>query len=334
VVFVDPSSDELDRSLRDALTAQLSGGPVALVFEHFAEGSAPLGRRMSEARALAASHHARGVFWIDTQADGDWLLYLAEPGGERTLVRRIEVEANGTDAAVEAVAVITRQSTEALLIGGTIGMAEVAHEAPAPKVIPPTSTEEPQTPAPRPSPPAPTRPSFRGISLATAYAGDFPADAIGWNSGLSLSAAYHLAFGLYFAAGYTFIRDTQLDVSPILLRITRNPFYGEAGYSFGHGPVVVSLGGRVLVELLGRHAVSTSGSFSGTPDSTRTTVYLSPRARIDIGLSPALALYGALGADFGLNRFSFVSRVDGGDRVLLEPNVVRPAVELGLSFWP
>jgi hypothetical protein len=335
VVFVDPSSDELDRSLRDALTAQLSGGPVTLVFEHFTQGSATLGRRMSEARALAESHHARGVFWIDTQADGDWLLYLAEPSGERTLVRRIEVEANGTDAGVEAVAVITRQSSEALMSGGVIGMAEVPRDTRPPRVAPPTPPVEPQTPPAPPAPRArPSHPNFHGLSLATAYAGDFPADAIGWNSGLALSAAYHLSFGLYVAAGYTFIRDTQLDASPILLRITRNPFYAEAGYSFGHGPIVFSLGGRVLIELLGRHAVSTSGSFSGTPDSTRTTVYLSPRARIDFGLSPALALYGALGADFGLNRFSFVSRVDGGDRVLLEPNVVRPAVEVGLSFWP
>lgn len=333
-MFVDPPSDELDRSLRDALTAQLSGGPVALVFEHFAAGAAPLGRRMSEARALAEAHHARGVFWIDTQADGDWLLYLAEPGGERTLVRRVEVEANGTDAAVEAVAVITRQSSEALLSGGTIGMAEVPRETRAASVAPPTPPPEPETPPP-PAPRVPkSYPTFRGLSLSTAYAGDFPTEVIGWNSGLALSAAYHVPFGLYVAAGYTFIRDSQIEASPILLRITRNPFYGEVGYSFGHGPVIFSLGGRILIELLGRHAVSTSGSFSGTPDSTRATVYLSPRARIDFGLSPALALYGALGADFGLNRFSFVSRVDGGDRVLLEPNVVRPAVELGLSFWP
>jgi hypothetical protein len=332
---VDPVSDELDRSLRDALTAQLSGGPVTLVFEHFTDGTAALAHRMSEARALAESHHARGVFWIDTQADGDWLLYLAEPGGDRTLVRRIEVEANGDDAAVEAVAVITRQSSEALLSGGTIGMEEVRRDThPAASTEPPTSSREPE-PSPPPTPHASrSHPSFRGLSLSTAYAGDFPADAIGWNSGLALSAAYHLTFGLYFAAGYTFIRDSELEISPILLRITRNPFAAEVGYSFGHGPVVVSLGGRFIIELLGRHAVSTSGSFSGTPDSTRTTVYLSPRARIDIGLSPALAVYGALGADFGLNRFSFVSHVDGGDRVLLEPNVVRPAAELGLSFWP
>jgi uncharacterized membrane protein (DUF4010 family) len=170
--------------------------------------------------------------------------------------------------------------------------------------------------------------------LSAGYAGDFPGSTIGWDSGLALSGGYHFAFGLYFAGGYTFIRDSQLEESSIVLRITRNPFYFETGYSFGHGPVVFSLGGRVLFELLGRHAVATTGAFSGTPDSTRMTVFLSPRARIDVGLLPTLALYGSVGADFGLNRFSFVSRVDGGDRVILEPNAVRPAIEVGLSFWP
>lgn len=334
-MFVDPPSDDLDRSLRDALTAQLSGGPVTLVFDRFADPSnAPLGRRMSEARALADAHHARAVFWIDTQSSGDWLLYLAEPSGERTLVRRIEVEANGTDAAVEAVAVITRQSSEALLSGGTIDMDGVPRSAPKPPDVQPTSPSEPAPPPAHALPASRGHLRFRGFSLSAAYAGDFPANAIGWDSGFALSAAYHLAFGLYFAGGYTFIRDSEIEASSIILRITRNPFYIEGGYSFGHGPVVLSLGGRVLLEFLGRHAVSTSGSLAGTPDSTHSTVFLSPRARIDVALSPTLAAYVSLGADFGLNQFSFVSRVDGGDRVLLEQNVVRPALEVGLSFWP
>ena len=333
VVFVSPSSEQLDRSLRDALSAQLSGGPVTLVFEHFAETDAPLGRRMSEARAYAESHHARGVFWIEAQPDGDWLLYLTEPDGERTLVRRVEVEANGTDAAVEAVAVITRQSAEALLGAGGIGMRATSERVPASSAMQPAPTHEPGAKATSP-PAARGHLMFRGLSFSAAYAGDLPASAIGWDSGLSVSVAYHVAPGLYGAAGYTFFRDSQLEASSIVLGITRNPIYVEGGYSFGHGPVVPSVGGRVIVELLGRHAVSTSGSFSGTPDSTRASVFLSPRARIDCAISPGLAVYGSVGADFGLNRFSFVSRANGMDRMLLEPNTVRPAVELGLSFWP
>jgi hypothetical protein len=336
VVFVDPPTEDLDRSLRDALTAQLSGGPANLVFDHFEEDNAPLSRRMFEARSLALSHQATGVFWIDAQSGGDWLLYLSEADGERTLVRRIEVEANGAAAAVEAVAVITRQSTEALLAGGTIGMQTVS-APPAPTSAPPPlpSANEPEPPvAP---PPVVHRPvlSPAGLSFSVAYAGEYPASALGWQSGLTARASYRLPVNVYVAAGYTFFRDAELDASPLVLRITRNPFYVEGGYTFGHGRWVPSIGGRAIVELLTRHTLSTSGTLASTPDATRASVLLSPRLRLDYVFSPSLALYGAAGADFGLNRFSFVSRAAGaGDRVLLEPDIVRPSIELGLSFWP
>ena len=335
VVFVEPSSEELDRSLRDALTAQLSGGPAELVFDHFSEPSAPLRRQMSEAETLAHAHAASGVFWIDAQPDGDWLLYLSEPGGERTLVRRIAVEASGTAAAVEAVAVITRQSADALLAGGTIGMQSVSPRPVAPEATPSTSANEPETPpSVAPARKRPSSLSHQGISLSVAYGGDYVAKAVGWQSGVSVAGGYRFPFGFYLAGGYTFFRDTELDATPLVLRITRNPLYLEAGYSFGHGRWVPSLGGRAIIESLSRHTVSTSGSLAGTPDNTRTDALLSPRLRLDFALTPGLAVYGAIGADFALNRFSFVSRVGGGDAVLLEPNIVRPSIELGLSLWP
>jgi len=339
VVFVDPPSEDLARSLRDALTAQLSGGPASLVFDHFAEDPAPLRRHLSEAEALARAHAAAGVFWIDAQPDGDWLLYLSEPDGERTLVRRVEVEANGAAAAVEAVALITRQSTEALLAGGTVGMQPVNDSS-----IPRSATPVPRTPEPEPelAAPAPTPEqnkkrgvrSLSGPSFSAAYAGEYPAKALGWQNGLAVSGGYRFAVGIYVAAGYTFFRDAEVDVPPLILRITRNPFYLEGGYAFGRGRWVPSIGGRVIMEPLGRHTLSTSGAFAGTPDSTRVGVLLSPRVRVEYVLSAALAVYGTVGADFGLNRFSFVSRVGDTNRVLLEPDIVRPAIELGLSFSP
>jgi hypothetical protein len=85
---------------------------------------------------------------------------------------------------------------------------------------------------------------------------------------------------------------------------------------------------------LGRHAVSTSNSFLAEPDRTRAVVLLAPRVRGDLLLTAALSTYLAAGADFSLNGFSFVSRGDGPDRVLLDPLLVRPALELGLTFRP
>jgi hypothetical protein len=334
VVFVAPSSAELDKELRDALSAQLSGGSAELVFDRFTADAAPLRRQMQEAAALARTHRAAGVFWLDTQPSGEWLLYLADPGGDRMLVRRIDVEPGAIAAGVEAVGVITRQSSDALLSGGTIGMQTVPTPA-----VPSPPTKAIQPPAPSGPPPdraknRPPPPFFTGLSFSVAYAGDLPAKEIGWQSGLALSVAYRFPPGLYLDAGYTLLRAVDIASDPIVLRLTRSPIHIEGGFGFGHGRLVPGVGGRGTVELIDRHAFSTSGALTGTPDSTRAVVLLSPRVRLDYAFSLTLSAYLSGGVDFALNSFSFVSRVAGLNRVLLEPHEVRPSIELGLSFWP
>ena len=331
IVFVEPSSPELAKQLRDALTAQLSGGSAELVFDRFTAEAAPLRRQMEEASALARTHNAAGVFWLDAQPTGEWLLYLADPGGDRMLVRRIEVESGAIAAGVEAVGVITRQSSDALLAGGTIGMQTLS--APGNPKPPNDLPPPPDSPPPR-AKDRPPQTFLSGPSFSVGYAGDLPGKQIGWQSGLALSVAYRFSPGIYVDAGYTFLRAVDVASEPIVLRLTRSPIHIEGGYAFGHGRLVPSLGGRATVEILGRHAFSTSGSFTQTPDSTRAVVLLSPRIRVDYAFSSTLAAYLSGGVDFALNSFSFVSRVAGPDRVLLEPLEIRPSIELGLSFWP
>lgn len=331
VVFVEPASEELDASLRDALTAQLSGGSAEVVFEHFTQEGAPLRTQVSEARSLAHAHDASGVFWLDSQSDKDWLLYLTEPDGERVLVRRVEIEAGGTAAAVEAVSVITRQSSDALLAGQTIGM--------TPVTLPPVVTPPPDRSVSPPAhsaivPLAPAEPTRRSVSISVGYTGDYASQQLGWQSGIGVGLGYTFDVGVYVAAGGTLIPGTDVAASPAVFRLTRVPLYVEGGYSFGKARFVPSLGVRAMVELLGRHAVSTSNSFLAAPDSTRAVVLLAPRARGDLLLTAALSAYLTAGADFALNKFSFVSRGDGPDQVLLKPLLVRPALELGLTFRP
>jgi hypothetical protein len=332
IVFVEPSSPELEKQLRDALTAQLSGGAAELVFARFTAQAAPLRQQMQEATALAKTHNAAGVFWLDAQSSGEWLLYLADPGGDRMLVRRIEVESGAIAAGVEAVGVITRQSSDALLAGGTIGMQTLA--APGNPKPPNDLQPPPDSTAPPRAKDRPPRPSLSGLSFSVGYAGDLPGKQVGWQSGLALSVAYRFSPGIYVDAGYTFLRAVDVASDPIVLRLTRSPVHIEGGYAFGHGRLVPSLGGRATVEILGRRAFSTSGTFIQTPDSTRAVVLLSPRIRVEYAFSSTLAAYLSGGVDFALNSFSFVSRVAGPDRVLLEPLEIRPSIELGLSFWP
>ena len=64
VLFVAPPLGEVPDTLRDALSAQFSGGESVLEFEHFTADASTLRRQVQEARKLAASHHAVGVFWL------------------------------------------------------------------------------------------------------------------------------------------------------------------------------------------------------------------------------------------------------------------------------
>src|SRR6185503_11183674 len=141
-------------------------------------------------------------------AEKDWLIYLAEPHGERVLVRRIPVGADGTVAAVEAAAVITRESTEALLAGQKIGMEPIV--MPAEPGAPPAPATPTQPSAPRPRTPAAPEPRH-GVVLSLAYYGDGFARRIPWQSGVRLSAVFRSSLGLYAGLGY--VRYSEVNIN-------------------------------------------------------------------------------------------------------------------------
>ncbi|MBM4362832.1 MAG: hypothetical protein FJ104_09140, partial [Deltaproteobacteria bacterium] len=134
VVFVEPAGGSVDPELRAALEAQLATSAVPLSFVRFAAPLPTLREQVAAARALAAGREVAGIFWLDDRAGDDWMLYLAEPDGDRVLVRRIEVDRGNLGAASEGSAVILRDSATALLAGSTLGMQPLALEpAPAPR---------------------------------------------------------------------------------------------------------------------------------------------------------------------------------------------------------
>jgi hypothetical protein len=333
VVFVAPAVGELDDALRDALSAQLAGAEATLLFERFSADASTLRRQVTEARRLAAAHHAVGVFWLDASADKDWLLYLAEPGGDRILVRRITVESNGSAAATEAVAVITSESSQALAHGETIGMQPVVlpaepHPAKSAGVTPPP-VASPTRPGPRAEPPQRVR-LFAGL----AYYGDGPAQEIRWQSGARLSLGLRFPNGLYLNGGYLFFKEATVRGRELSFQVSRSPVDLGLGLALGRNRWRPALELRVVGDILARQVVSTGTTFQATPDATRVMIFVSPRARLDYAISAVLGAYLAGGLDAALNSFSFVSRVDGQDRPLLRPAAVRPAFEVGASFTP
>lgn len=337
VVFVAPAAGELPDALRDALSAQLAGADTELRFERFSSDASTLRRQATEARTLAAADHALGVFWLDAPADKDWLLYLAEPGGDRVLVRRVTVEAGGVAAATEAVSVITSESSVALARGQTIGMQPVALPPEPPPPSPPSAGTAPPPPAGPASPPArpapgPETPSAGRWFAGLAYYGDGLAKEIRWQSGARLSLGVHLPHGLYLNAGYVFLKEATVRGAALTFQIARNPLDIGLGIALGRNRWRPSLEVRGLVEVLSRQSIATGTELEATPTATRVMIFVSPRARLDCTISQGLGAYAAVGIDVATNPFFYVSRVGGQDQPLLRPSAVRPAIELGASF--
>ena len=328
VVFVVPAVGGLEDALRDALSAQLAGGETELLFERFSPVASTLRRQVTEARTFAATHHAVGVFWLDAPEEKDWLLYLSEPEGDRVLVRRIAVETNGVVAALEAVAVITAESSLALGQGETIGMEPVQ--------VPPEAIETPEPAEPRASRPVRrpgAQPSVgKRLFVGLGYYGDGPAREIPWQSGIRLSAGVRFPSGLYLNGGYLFFEQATVRGSQLTFQVTRNPVDLGLGVAFGRKRWVPAIELRGFGDILTRDSISTVSTLQAAPKSTRVMIFVSPRARLDYVISASFGVYGAAGMDFALNSFSFVSRVNGEDHALLRPTAVRPAFELGASF--
>lgn len=330
VVFVTPEAPNLDAPLRDAVSAQFSGLPVDLAFEHFASPAGTLREQVDGARALAHDKQAAGVFWLDVATDTEWLVYLAEPVGNRVLMRRVPVEPDGRAAGAESVAVILRESTEALLSGQTISMQQVA--------VPEEKVQEPPTSAPAPHPPgrgavrkaAPGK-GRAGPSFGAMYYTDSFAQNVGWQDGLRVSGSWLWEPGLYAGLAYTFLRDADVSTPALTFRIRRTPFDAAAGFAFALGRFQPALELRTMVDWISRENVSTIPTLDRTRASTRTAVFLSPRVRLDVSVIHDLALHGALGIDVATNPFSYVIRGDTQDQTVLELRRVRPAAELGIT---
>lgn len=328
IVFVAPEAPDLDASLRDAVSAQLSGLPVELAFEHFPPGTKSLRDAATAARTLARDRQAAGVFWLDVEAAAEWLVYLAEPAGNRVLMRRVPVEQGGGAAGAESVAVILRQSTEALLSGQTIGMQQVVvPEEQAPREVEPAPAVAKPKRARLP-PPAKRR---VGPEAGVMYYTDSFATNVGYQSGIRVSASWLWEPGLYAGLAYTFLREADVTSPEITLRLRRTPFDAVGGYALSLGRFRPAVELRTMVDWVSRRNVAAQPGFGGTNESTRSVVYLSPRLRLDVSVFRGLAVHGALGADFGLNSFSYVIRGDTRDVTVLEPRRVRPSAELGIT---
>jgi hypothetical protein len=325
VLFLMPElSAGLRTQLQDALHAQLSLVDAELVLRDDAEGREP--------SALAQAERARIVLWLDTSADGRWLLHIMDVGQQRSVARRIDAREPQRGAAIEAIAVLTREASR----GGPLPEeppVEAENAAPEPpEQAEPGVEAAPEEPSTDPPPPAPDQPETDAappsLRLALFYSGVDFARETSFNHGAGLSARLGWEGGFFASlhAGWA-----SLAKPPGELVVQRIPLGAAVGYRIQLlSQVWADLELGVLLDLMQR---STRGSGTGQTDSLRAAAGVAPRLRGEYRPLEFLGLFAGFGLDWSLTTLRYDSR-STPRRTLLSPNWVRPAIEAGVAFYP
>jgi hypothetical protein len=321
VLFLLPhDQDALQADLRDALLAQFTLINAALVFVLEPEGEHSLATRVQQAQALAKENAAIAVFWIETEPDGRWFLHMMDAADERVIVRQVDASGERRPAAIEAVAVMTRSSTRALIEG---------------------TPEAPPSPAPAPQPTAPpAQPApemLDAFRLWLGYTGSAVAPQVPWQHGAQIGASWLGPRPFYAGLSLILTPTIKLSGEPATFSVQRIPFSGQFGYRLQAGRVALDGELGVAVERWYRPVSEPQAPAHETvdaqPASTHWLWELAPRLRGELRIASILGLYADGGLDILLNHFNYISRGENG-RILLSPNVFRLVAELGVSFYP
>jgi hypothetical protein len=354
VILMGAQSAEAEEGpLSQAIRAQLVDVDIELVDTPAPDPGENVAARIQAATVLIEKLDALGAWWVEIRPD-ELLLYLVDRHGA-ALARRIERDPRGEGAELEALAVIVRASTQALLEGRTIGMQRVpAAPEPAPeRGEPPTAVPEPE-PTMRVDrrPHAPTRLPHPHGGLSVAYAGtSFAAEpdwGARWQSGLTLWTRWHPRAGpVFVGAGYTFYQELVDVVEPstpslgfdALFAIRRHPARAFVGHRLARA--AISLDSEIAV-------VVDATTVRGTPQRSLedfenrvdigTMVGLEPRLRLHVRVHDLVTPFVALGAEIMVKNVRYdVTWMQGDEiaeqRTYLRPHPVRPTLAAGLSFW-
>lgn len=318
---VDP---QLEREAVEAMQAQLMGISTRLVVRDGQVDETMRGR-IDRALALAAEESATAVFWIEVDDSGQILHYTVEAGrGDRALVRRTGTDAGSRSAQLEAVAVITRRSTDALLRGGEIG---VGFEEVRP--------EPPRDPEPEPvvTPPAPATPERqRGtFRFALAYSGTTYAPEHVWQSGMNLRAGWRFPFGLLIDVGYTLNVPARRSIDGVELTVARHPIELGVGYRRAWQWLAIEAELAGIADVNTRRTLSAEPGFLTTEDDARLVLGFAPRVRLEWLATRVLRVFVSAAMPVYPTAFAYVG--DLPERTaFFRPWRLRGQTRLGITF--
>ncbi|MBI5537179.1 MAG: hypothetical protein HY898_30945 [Deltaproteobacteria bacterium] len=331
IVILSPAQTPVPTEpLIAAIRAQLGDVPVRVEVETIAEIPSEMRARIDLAATAAARHQAVGAFWLEVDATGDYLLFLVEPDGSRSLVRRVRRQPAAEAAAIEELAVISRSSVTALLDGRRIGMegaaasqsasASAAPVGSTPPAVPPPVVAKPSASAQRPS-----------LWLGVGYVGSTYSSQVPWQQGMVLSVRYSPSRSWHMGFAYAFLPASQVDTDRVSMRLARHPFELNAGYGVWAGPLQAGLELAAILDQTDRSVVvTTSSTLVPEPDQSHWSVGISPRGRLVWRASQQAQLFTSIGADVFFHRVEYVIESAGNENVTT-PRAVRGRVEAGLA---
>jgi len=330
-----PTDEETQAELHDALLAQFALIDAEVVLEPALASTGSLGQRMAEAQRRASERQAIAVFWVEQQPDGRWFVHMMDSALERIVVRPVDATGDRRRSAVEAVAVMARESTRALIEGVPERELEQAPPVPAPAPSPAT----PQAPPAKPE---------RVLRLWAGYAGGEFAEDAGWRHGAIVGVGWYKLSPLFIGASLLITPPLDVPAEPAGARfdIGRVPIAAAVGYRHRSGPVLLDLELGLLLEVL----------FSNTPRADRPEseasveitqkppeflVGLAPRLRGELLPLPWAGVFAAVGGDVILNDVEYIVRVDEegepeddpDDEILLRTLRLRLVAEVGIAFY-
>lgn len=309
VVMIAPADDEEpSRRAAEAVAAQLADLPVTFDVEWVERIEPELRVQVARAREITEQRSATAVFWIDLSVPEQLFFYIAEPEGDRILMRSISAEGEGVEARLETLAVIIRGAVKAILAGGKIGV-----EAPPVEPV---------------EPPGPSGALDVFLSYTLVLYSSEELLLHGARIGLSarlagwarVFAAYRLQLPLRVEDDYV-----GLDVSPhpveigLAGRFPLGDWYLEAGVGVMVDVVTVDV--AALEDNVITRSVNHHWLFGATPSLT-----------LARNLGRIASIYLAVGADVLFNEQWYGVETPEGTRTVLRPWSVRPVFRLGALF--
>ncbi|MEZ4451720.1 MAG: hypothetical protein R3B09_19800 [Nannocystaceae bacterium] len=316
-----------------ALASELRELPSELVIALDDRPDAPLAERVLVAAAAARRTASIAAIWLDVDGD-DLVLWIVEPTTEETRRRRISGGIGRDTANLEAAAVITRASIDAMI-----------HRAP--ELPPPPAVRAPPRPIPRP----------RRVRALVGYHGDlYPAAdyvdrARRWQSGVALQLSYVFRSGAYVGAGG--LVSGSLSLPPLFLapgdfidaKVHRVPLTAVAGYHRLFGRVGVEAEFGAGVEILwarsnlcgpGEGSCPPSAYAPSDPTPTRLAGGFSPRIRLLVAPIDDFFLFLGGGVDvFSDTTLRIGCDICGDDggrgiREIFGARIARPVAQIGI----